>query len=142
MRAQPVVVVVVEALDGCVLDRTVHPFDLAAIQENDPPDRFLIFMASRVVGLGQPMLLAPRLVPPRHRAGAICIRHRARTEGAFNGSSLQAPVQRRARQVRDGRLQGIKTVVRRQQRMTPECDDRRFFGLGQNRRARLFRTRL
>ena len=26
--------------------------------------------------------------------------------------------------------------------MTPECDNRRFFGLGQNRRVRLFRTRL
>ena len=51
-------------------------------------------------------------------------------------------MQRRPCQVRDGRLQGMEAVVRRQQRMTPECDDRRFFGLVRNRRARLFRTRL
>ena len=31
-------------------------FDLAAIQENDSPDRFLIFMAPRVPDLGEPVV--------------------------------------------------------------------------------------
>ena len=56
MGAQLGVAVVVEALDACVLDGAVHPFDLAAIQENDSLDLFAIFMAPRVVGLGQPIL--------------------------------------------------------------------------------------
>ena len=42
MRAQLVVVLGVEALDGCVLDRPVHPLDLA--------------VRPRVVRLGQPVL--------------------------------------------------------------------------------------
>lgn len=46
-------------------------------------------------------------------------------------------MKRRARQVRDRRLQGIKAVVQRQQRMTAERHDRRCLGLGQHRRARL-----
>ena len=54
--SQLVVAVVVEPFHGRLLDRAVHPLDLAATQENDPPDRFLIFMAPRVVGLGQPVL--------------------------------------------------------------------------------------
>jgi len=34
--------------------------DVAAIQENDPSDRFLIFMARRVFRLGQPVFDSPR----------------------------------------------------------------------------------
>ena len=74
-------------------------------------------------------LLAPRLVP-------LDIRQ------ARDAVSLQAPVQRRPRQVRDRRLEGITAGLQRQQRMTTECDNRRFFGLGQDRRSRFFRTRL
>lgn len=36
---------------------------------------------------------------------------------------LQATVQRRACQVRDRRLQGIETVIQRQQRVLAKCDD-------------------
>jgi len=54
--AQLVVAVVVEALDRGLLDRPVHPLDLAATQENSPPDCFLIFAAPRMVGFGQAML--------------------------------------------------------------------------------------
>ena len=39
--------------------------------------------------------------------------------------ALQAAVQRRARQVRDRRLQGVEAVVERQQRMPAEGDDDR-----------------
>ena len=37
MAAELVVIVVVEAFHRCILDGAVHPFDLVAIQENDPP---------------------------------------------------------------------------------------------------------
>jgi hypothetical protein len=37
--------------------------------------------------------------------------------------ALQTPVKRRARQMRDRRLQGIKAVVERQQSMPSECND-------------------
>ena len=55
MTAQLGVVVIGEAFDGRLLDGAVHPFDLAAIQENDPPDRFLILTAPGMPDLGQPM---------------------------------------------------------------------------------------
>jgi hypothetical protein len=55
---------------------------------------------------------------------------------------LQAPVQRRLCQLRDSRLQSMDTIVWRQQRMTPECDDRSVFGLGQDGGSRLFRSGL
>ncbi len=42
------------------------------------------------------------------------------------------------RQARDGELNGIETVVQRQQRVTPEINNHRLFGIGQNRGARLF----
>ena len=45
---------------------------------------------------------------------------------------LQAPVQRRARQVRDRQLNGVEAVVQRQQHMTPEGDNHRFLGLRQH----------
>ncbi len=61
---------------------------------------------------------------------------------AGNAMSLQAPVQRRPRQVRDRRLQGVEAIVQRQQGMASKGNDRRFPGLGQNRRARLCRTGL
>jgi hypothetical protein len=48
-------------------------------------------------------------------------------------SSLKIPMQ-------DGRLQGIETIVQRQPRMTPKCDDRGLFGFGQDRRTRFFRA--
>ncbi|MDB5369795.1 MAG: hypothetical protein JWP20_1353 [Roseomonas sp.] len=37
--------------------------------------------------------------------------------------ALEATVQGRARQVRDGRLQGVEAVIKRQQRVPPEGDD-------------------
>ena len=43
--------------------------------------------------------------------------------------SLQAPMQRRTRQMWDGRLQSIETIVQRQQCMPSERDDGRFLGL-------------
>jgi len=61
---------------------------------------------------------------------------------ARDAVALKAPVQRRACQVRDGRLQGIKTVVQRQQRMASERDDSRLFGLRQDRQTRLRRPGL
>jgi heat shock protein HspQ len=36
----------------------------------------------------------------------------------------------------------MEVIVWRQQRMTPDCDDRSVFGLGQDRRSRLFRSGL
>ena len=75
--SQLVVVVVVEAFDSGFLDREValpgnglpanrerDPFNLAAIRENDPPDRFLILTAPRVLDLGQTMLDA--VLPAAH----------------------------------------------------------------------------
>ena len=50
--------------------------------------------------------------------------------------SLQAPMQRRACQVRDGWLQGLEAVVQRQQRVPPESHDGRLISLGQDCRAR------
>ena len=46
---------------------------------------------------------------------------------------LKTPVQRRARQVQDRRLQRIETVVQRRQRMTPERDDHLFLRFRQHR---------
>jgi hypothetical protein len=53
---------------------------------------------------------------------------------------LQTAVQRRARQVRNGRLQRIETIVERQERMLSEGDDDGLFLERQNRRFRLFRA--
>jgi hypothetical protein len=50
---------------------------------------------------------------------------------------LQAAVQRRAREARDGGLKGIETIIQWQQRVTPKSDDHRLFRFGQDRRARL-----
>jgi hypothetical protein len=47
---------------------------------------------------------------------------------------LQAPVQRRAGEVRDGRLQGVEAVIQRQQGVTPEGDDDGLL-LGRERRG-------
>ena len=47
--------------------------------------------------------------------------------------ALQAAVQRRARQMRDGRLKRVQAVVQRQQRMPAEGDDHRFFLDAENR---------
>ena len=54
--AQLLVVIIEISFDGGVLDRAVPALDLTAIQENSPPDCFLIFMAPRVVGFGQAVL--------------------------------------------------------------------------------------
>jgi len=51
-------------------------------------------------------------------------------------------MQRRTRQMRDGRLQSIKTIVQRQQCMPSECDDGRLLGFGQDRRAWFLRPGL
>ena len=45
---------------------------------------------------------------------------------------LQAPVQRRPRQVWDGRLKGIEAVVQRQERVPSECNDHRLLSLRQD----------
>src|ERR1700722_622989 len=54
--------------------------------------------------------------------------------------ALQAPMQRRARQMRDGRLQSIKAVVERQQSMPPEGDDDGLFLDRQDCRSGLLRS--
>ena len=53
--------------------------------------------------------------------------------------ALQTPVKGRARQVRDGGLQGIKAVVERQQSMPSEGDDDGLFLGRQDRRSGLLR---
>ena len=53
--------------------------------------------------------------------------------------ALEAAMQGRPGQVRDGRLQGIEAVVERQQRMLAEGDDDRLFLGRQDCRARRFR---
>jgi hypothetical protein len=47
--------------------------------------------------------------------------------------ALEAAMQGRVRQVRNSRLQGIKAVVERQQRMSPEGNDHRLILSRQNR---------
>ena len=47
----------------------------------------------------------------------------------------------RARQMRDGGLQGVKAVVERQQGMPSESDDNGLFLNGQGRRSRRLRPR-
>jgi hypothetical protein len=54
--------------------------------------------------------------------------------------ALQAAMQRGAREMRDGRLQGIQTIVERQQCMPAECDDDCLFLDRQNCGPRLFRA--
>ena len=214
MRPQLIMAVVVEAFDGGLLDRAVHPFDLA--------------IGPRVFHLGQPVIdvvftaYAPEdvlegagidaaicelhSIVGQHRvdpvwrscdqvAQKLGCSHLPRlldeaNEGKLAGSvncdkeielpfgglhlgnidvkeadrivlelrpfrfvaihvgqsrdavTLKAPMQRRACQVRDGRLQGIKAVVQRQQRMAPKRNDGRLLGLRQDRRTRLRRTGL
>ena len=55
----------------------------------------------------------------------------------LNCSPLQSPVQRRPRQMRDGRLQGIEAIVERQQRMAAKGDDHRLILDREDRRLRL-----
>ena len=55
--------------------------------------------------------------------------------------ALQTAMQGRARQVRDGRLQGVEAVVERQQGMPSEGDDDGLFLDGQDRRSGLLRSR-
>ena len=50
---------------------------------------------------------------------------------------IEAAVQRRPCEMRDARLQAIKAVVERQQRMAPEGNDHRLLLGGEHRRARL-----
>ena len=47
-----------EAFDGRVLDRPVHPLTLPVVWKNITPDCFLILATSRVVGLRQAVLNA------------------------------------------------------------------------------------
>ena len=56
--------------------------------------------------------------------------------------ALQAPMQRRPCQIRDGRLQSIKAVLQRQQRVPPKSDNDRLLRLSQDRRAGLSQSRL
>jgi hypothetical protein len=55
--------------------------------------------------------------------------------------ALQTAMQRRARQARDCRLQGVEAVVERQQGMPSESDDDGLFLDGQDRRSGLLRSR-
>ena len=56
MRPEVDVAIIVVALDGRVLDRTVHPLELTVPRENSPPDCFLILGTPRVIRLGQTVL--------------------------------------------------------------------------------------
>ena len=56
--------------------------------------------------------------------------------------ALQAPMQRRPRQVRDGRLQGVEAIVERQQRMATESHDDRLVLDREDGRPRLLRPGL
>ena len=53
--------------------------------------------------------------------------------------TLQAPMQRRARQVRDCRLKSVEAIIQRQQRMLAKGDDDRLFLSQQDCRSRLLR---
>lgn len=57
---------------------------------------------------------------------------------AADPGPLQASMQRLTCQMRDRRLQGVKAAAQQKQCMTTKCDDCRFFGFSQNRRARFF----
>jgi hypothetical protein len=65
---------------------------------------------------------------------------RRKDTGAFaratccDAVALQTAMEGRARQMRDGRLQGVEAVVERQQGMLSESDDHRLFFRGQDRR--------
>src|SRR5579864_6102487 len=54
--------------------------------------------------------------------------------------TMQAAMQRRAGQMRDRRLQGIKTIIERQERVPAESDDYRLLLKRQHRRLRMLRT--
>jgi len=54
--------------------------------------------------------------------------------------ALQASMQRRTRQMWDARLQGIETVIERQQRVAPESDNQGFLLDAENCRMRFLRT--
>ena len=60
---------------------------------------------------------------------------------ARNPVPLQAAMKRRARQMRDGRLQGVEAVVERQQGVPSERHDHGFFLNRQDRRPRRPRPR-
>ena len=53
--AQLVMAVVMEALDGRVLDGSVHSLDLAVCRDNSPLDCYLILQTPRMVGIGRPV---------------------------------------------------------------------------------------
>ena len=61
---------------------------------------------------------------------------------ARDAMPLKAPLQRRTGQMRDGRLQSIKSIAQRQQCMPSECDNGRLLGFGQDRRAWILRPSL
>jgi hypothetical protein len=54
--------------------------------------------------------------------------------------ALEAAMQRRARQVRDGRLQSVKAIIERQQRMPSKGDDHGLLLDGQDGRSGLLRS--
>jgi len=54
--------------------------------------------------------------------------------------ALQAPMQRRTRQMRDAWLQGIETVIERQQRVAPKSDNHGVLLDAENRRMRFLRS--
>ena len=92
-NAQLGVVVVVEAFYGGILDGAVHPFDLTAIQEIDPPDRFLAFMAPGMPDLRQPVLDAVFFATHIEHMGHPCRRWAvgvARREGELDPAAIVA----------------------------------------------------
>ena len=54
--------------------------------------------------------------------------------------ALEAAMQRRARQMRDGRLQSVKAIIERQQRMPSKGDDHGLLLDGQDGRSGLLRS--
>ena len=162
------VVVVVEAFDGRVLDRAGHAFDLAAIQKNDPPDRLLIFMAPRVLWSGCAMKRDKaefsRAINGREAMGPDLRRlhlgnkdlketGRACLELLFRGqvavdlrkpgyaSTLKSSTQGRPARMRNCRLKRIKPVAGRKQFVPAQGDDVRLFFDRKPRRLRLLRAR-
>ncbi len=81
---------------------------------------------------------ADRVAPEPLAPGLVAVRLRQ----ARDAMPPEAPVQREAGQVRNRGLQGIEAVVQRQQYVTPERDDHRLPGLGQDGGTRIPRSGL
>jgi len=88
----------------------------------------------RTLALGGPHLgdadvEEPDWIPPGPLPPGLFAIH---VRQARDAVALQASVWRRAREMRDRRLQSVETVVERKQGVPPEGDDDRFFLLARN----------